>query len=82
MTISTKVYKSKEEPNKAEGYNNWNKKYARGNEQCIRWYKGTDQQARRQSTGNHSRWTENTIIWKVRTVQETSGISNKQTFVL
>ena len=57
MRISTKAYKNKEEPNKAEGYKNWNK-YTRGNQQYIRWYRGTDQQTGRKSSRNYPRWSE------------------------
>ena len=36
-----RVRKYKEEPNKAEEYNNWNKEYI-GNQQQIRWYREMD----------------------------------------
>ena len=35
--------KYKEEPNRAEEYNNWNKKYTRRNQKQNPWYRGTDQ---------------------------------------
>lgn len=49
-----RVRKYKEEPNRVEDYNNWNKKHIRRNPKQIRWCGGTTQWSKRHSSGSHS----------------------------
>ena len=53
LSVNFNKEKYKKEPIRAEGYNNRNDEYTRGNQQQIRRCRRTDQQFARQDSRNH-----------------------------